>query len=310
MTQIPKTLHYCFGMAPDFGGKPWGLSHHVCVASAIRHIRPERVYFYCEHEPSGPWWDLTRPLVELVRIKAPRSIFGNPVDHPAHRADVVRLQALIRDGGIYLDADVLVHRTFEPLLEHDVVLGAEGRSTRFGTANAVILAKSNAPFLVRWMATYKSFRSTATSHWNEHSVRIPHVLAQQHPDEISIVDYRAFFWPLWTPEHIEWIFNSTRPCVFPETFATHLWDGKSYRYTRGLTPGDVRLHDTNFHRWAAPYLVELPDDYGLSGPEVAWSTRRPRLAERALGVLATMARSARARLAINRLRTQQTTALD
>lgn len=37
-------------------------------------------------------------------------VFGNPVWHYAHKADVIRLEALKEFGGIYLDVDVLVTR--------------------------------------------------------------------------------------------------------------------------------------------------------------------------------------------------------
>ena len=36
------------------------------------------------------------------------------------------MQRLIEHGGIYLDADVLVHRDFDDLLGESVVLGREG----------------------------------------------------------------------------------------------------------------------------------------------------------------------------------------
>jgi hypothetical protein len=45
--------HYMFGMARDFGGKPWSLVHHVCVKSAVERIAPERTYLYYEFEPTG-----------------------------------------------------------------------------------------------------------------------------------------------------------------------------------------------------------------------------------------------------------------
>jgi hypothetical protein len=106
MSRVPKTLHYIFGMASDFGGKPWSLVHHVCLKSAVERIAPQNTLFHYEHEPKGPWWELSRELVTPVRIEAPREIFGRPLDHVAHRADVVRLQTLIEHGGIYLDADV------------------------------------------------------------------------------------------------------------------------------------------------------------------------------------------------------------
>jgi hypothetical protein len=260
ITRIPKILHYTFGMAADFGGKPWGLIHYVCLKSAIAHIKPDQVLFYYEYEPTGPWWALTRGLVTLCPLKAPSEIFGHPLAHVAHRSDVVRLQKLIEHGGIYLDADVLVQRDFDDLLEHSAVLG---RETGVGMANAVILAEPNAPFLVRWLDNYRTFRSKGRDeYWNEHSVELPAKLAQEHPDEITVLSDKAFFWPLWKPDHIEWIFNSTRPIPLDETYANHLWEAAAWPYVEHLTPGQVSAQDTNFHRWARPYLEGLPADYG------------------------------------------------
>lgn len=275
MPKIPKVLIYCFGMAADFGGKPWSLGHYVCVRSAIDRIKPDRVLFFYEHEPSGPWWDLTRGFVDPVEIPAPREIFGNPVDHPAHRADIVRLEKLIELGGIYLDSDVFVHRSFDDLLDHATVLGAEGKGRSIGMANAVILAEPGASFLRRWYDEYKTFRGSAQKHWNEHSVKLPSQLARHHPGEVAILPYRAFFWPTWTVAHLSMIFDSAAPIVSQDTYATHLWEGKSWRYLRNLTPGDVRRHDTNFHRWARPYVADLDDDFGVRGEPVSWESRAP-----------------------------------
>jgi Glycosyltransferase sugar-binding region containing DXD motif len=147
---IPKVLHYCFGMSSDAGGKPWSLVHYACLKSAIEHIKPKDVFFYCEHEPTGPWWELSRGNVTVERVKAPREIFGNPVVHFAHRADIVRLEKLLSRGGIYLDADVFVHTTFDQLLGHAAVLGRQVVDEKdLGLCNAVILAEAQAPFLRR-----------------------------------------------------------------------------------------------------------------------------------------------------------------
>src|ERR1700733_2560707 len=116
MPRIPKTLFYCFGFDATFGGKPWSLVHYVCVRSAIDPLRPQAVFVYYDHEPKGVWWEETLKLVQAVKIRAPREIFGNRLAHAAHRSDVVRLELLLRHGGIYLDADVLVHRGFDELL--------------------------------------------------------------------------------------------------------------------------------------------------------------------------------------------------
>ena len=261
MGRVPRILHYTFGMASDFGGKPWSLVHHVCLKSAVERIAPEQMFFYYEFEPNGPWWELSRALVTPVKIKAPREIFGKPIDNVAHRSDVVRLQKLIEHGGIYLDADVLVQRCFDDLLDHQAVLGQE---EGYGLANAVILAEPQSSFLRRWLEEYHSFQSAPreSEMWNEHSVRLPERLARANPTEITVLPPTAFFWPLWTEEHLNWIFASNKPIPIGNTYANHLWEQAAWSYLEDLTPRQVRSVDTNFHRWAKPLLDGLPDSFG------------------------------------------------
>ena len=262
---IPKTLHYVFGMAPDAGGKPWSLVHYACIKSAIERIRPKDVYFYYEYEPKGPWWELTRRLVNLEKILAPREIFGNPVIHPAHRADVVRLEKLISRGGIYLDADVLVHRSFTDLLGNTTVLGKQVLDgTEFGICNAVILSEPHAPFLERWFFEYRSFRSVGRDrYWDEHSVQVPLRLFREFPDEVTALPHFAFFWPTFRPQDIKLIFDSPEEIDLSKAFATHLWESIAWeRYLEYLTPARVRSVDSNFHRWVRPFVASLSDRHG------------------------------------------------
>ena len=262
---IPKNLHYCFGLSPDFGGKPWSLVHHVCIMSAIAQIKPDHVHFYYQHEPQTAWWELTKPHVTPIRIDAPGEIQGRPLHSAAHKADVVRLIALSDLGGIYLDADVFVHRSFDPLLGHAVVLGQEGPDGHFGVANAVILSEAGAPFLRRWLDQYHWFRGGRTHldpFWSEHSVQLPHVMTKLFPDDVTVVDHQAFYWPLWLDAHLTWIFDSPQPIDLSRSYATHLWESRAWAHLEGLTPGKVRRATSNFAAWATPYLEGVPDDYG------------------------------------------------
>jgi len=279
MSRIPKILHYVFGMARDFGRKPWSLVHHVCLKSAIERLRPDQVFFYYEFEPTGPWWELSRKLVTSVIIEAPQEIFGQRLIHVAHRADVLRLRKLIEYGGIYLDADVLVQRDFDDLLGHSAVLGQEMVCAQYGLGNAVILAEPQSPFLCRWLDGYRSFRSRGEDEFYiEHSVKLPFELAGQYPDEIEVLPHTAFYWPHCNDSHLEWIFASTRKIAGDAPYANHLWQSHSWRYLEDLTPGGVRSVDTNFHRWVEPLIIDLPDDYGA--PSLAG--RFKRLQDRAL----------------------------
>lgn len=61
-----------------------------------------------KHEPTGPWWDLIKPHLTLIKTNVPETIYGREVNHFAHKADLVRLWVLERMGGIYLDIDMYV----------------------------------------------------------------------------------------------------------------------------------------------------------------------------------------------------------
>ena len=46
--------------------------------------------------------------MEMVKQRDVTRIYGNEIEHFAHKADVIRLEVLRDYGGIYLDTDVLV----------------------------------------------------------------------------------------------------------------------------------------------------------------------------------------------------------
>jgi hypothetical protein len=227
-------------------------------------------------------------MVTVKKIIAPREIFGNPLLHAAHRADVVRLEKLLSVGGIYLDADVFVHGSFDRLLSHAAVLGEQRVDGNVvGLCNAVILAEAEAPFLRRWHSEYRSFRSKGRDqYWDEHSVGLPYQLAKQLPDEITTLPYFAFFWPTFTPEDLAMIFDSPAPIDISRAYATHLWETPAWqKYLEHLTPRRVRNNDTNFHYWVRPIIESLPDDYGKPalGARVARGVRRLKHRLRSVG---------------------------
>jgi hypothetical protein len=93
---IPNEYHFIFGLTPS--DKPFSLVHYLAVASCQAVNSPSVINFYFKYEPSGFWWERTKPLVNLVPIEPPEHIFGNALRHPAHKADVLRLQILQERG--------------------------------------------------------------------------------------------------------------------------------------------------------------------------------------------------------------------
>jgi tetratricopeptide (TPR) repeat protein len=245
--QIPRMLHFVFGFKGN-GDLPF----YGCLAirSAL-HFNPGwTAYYYTMNAPSGPHWDSVKDNVTLVQLDD-FSYFGNArVIHYAHKADIVRMLILNQIGGLYLDVDTITQRSFEDLRGHDFVMGvqAAGPNSSSGLCNAVMLGKPGAAFSTRWLREYDYFRSQGRDDlWDYHSVKLPVWLAAKHPEEITVLDYRAFFYPLWT---------NIRGTLFSEA---------SEKYQESLTPAYC------FHLWngtTGVWLDEIDGAYVTSSKSV------------------------------------------
>lgn len=104
--------------------------YHLSIAAALLHQKPERIYLHYRTMPHGSWWDdtvkLCGPVLRLRRVPSLNQIFGRPIFHFAHKSDVLRLEILIQYGGIYLDLDMVLVRSLDPLRMMPTVLAEEG----------------------------------------------------------------------------------------------------------------------------------------------------------------------------------------
>lgn len=198
---IPNKIHFIFGLAPDFGGKPFSFVHYLAVLSAAIVNRPETITIHCAHEPDNRFWAAAKEIAQVRRVDPPAEIFGRPLLHYAHKADVLRLLILQREGGIYLDLDTFCVRPFAPLRQHATVMGIEPHA---GLGNAVILSEPNAEFIRVWLEAYRAFDP---SRWNDLSVRMPYRLAQQNPAAIRVEDPYAFFFPSYDDPMRQWLWQ-------------------------------------------------------------------------------------------------------
>lgn len=250
-------------------GKPFSFAHYLAIASCHAVNRPARINVHYTFEPSGPWWVLARPYITPVVSAEVTAIYGHALEHPAHRADVRRLEILLESGGIYLDMDVLCLRPFAPLLDlvedddaPDVVMGEE---CGVGLCNAIIVSRPGAAFLQRWLESYASFDA---ARWNHHAVRVPRQLADECPGLIHVVDRERFFWPMYWKDHLRAFFLRPDSQFTARSYALHLWESITWPLLRRLTPTQIWLVDCEFSDLVGPYLTPaggpapLPRDAG------------------------------------------------
>jgi len=96
---IPKIIHYCW-----FNEAPLPMSLRICMHSWKKQLPDYEFKLWDIHSFDVNSLDWTREAYELGAL--------------AFVSDYVRLYALYTEGGIYMDTDVFVKKTFDPLLEN------------------------------------------------------------------------------------------------------------------------------------------------------------------------------------------------
>jgi hypothetical protein len=201
--RIPDVFHFVFGLKPQ--KKPFHLLHYLCLESCLQVNRPEAVYFYCHHEPYGPYWDRIKDNLRLVRVSGVALVSNfqyndKAVQHYryAHHSDFIRLEKLVERGGIYADMDTLfVNPLPRRLFDKPFVLGREQDvySRQAGKAlpslcNALIMSPRASEFGRLWL---DRMEGEFDGSWSSHSGFLPRRLSEEHPDWIHVEPPRSFY---------------------------------------------------------------------------------------------------------------------
>lgn len=151
---IPKIIHYCW-----LSGSEYPELVQKCMAS-WHSLLPDYEFML---------WD-------MERVKEIDSLWmGSAIDAKkwAFAADYIRLYALNKYGGIYLDCDVLVKRPFNDLLEREYFIGRERRN--FVLEAAVIGSCPDLEWLKFCLEFYKN-KVFDIRDLNKNSILLPYVM--------------------------------------------------------------------------------------------------------------------------------------
>jgi len=225
--QVARVFHFVYGLK-DSGDLPYFA--YLAMKSAL-HFNPGwHAILYCRYEPRGEYWERLRNAVQVIRIPDFEFFNNARLHHYAHKADVIRLIAINQVGGVYLDVDTITRRSFEDLRDAQFCMGiqAAGPNSVPGLCNAVMIGQAEADFSTRWLEHYDYFRSKGRDDlWDYHSVKLPMLLAEEAPETIRVLSYRAFFFPLWNSIEKE-LFNERRHRLgasLADAYCFHLWNG-------------------------------------------------------------------------------------
>lgn len=129
---IPKIIHYCW-----FGGNPLPESAKKCIASWRKLLPDYEIKEWNESNFDYNSLKFTRQAYKLKKY--------------AFVSDVARINALVQDGGIYIDTDVELIKPLDSFLNCCNFIGLE---TEFKVSTAVIGAEPGSELFKSFLKTY------------------------------------------------------------------------------------------------------------------------------------------------------------
>ena len=155
---IPKIIHYCW-----LSGDKFPPLFKKCINSWKKQLPGWEFRLWdksCLEEINEPW------VHEAYEAKV-----------YSHASDYIRLYAVYKYGGFYLDCDVEVLKDFSPLIELNYVLSLENSNSGYIEA-AIFGAHAGNPYLKKCMERYHNRHFIKDDGSYDYSFIIPDIMMQ------------------------------------------------------------------------------------------------------------------------------------
>ncbi len=208
---IPKKIHYCW-----FGRKPFPELVKKCIETWKQHL-PD--YEFC-------LWNEQNSPMDVPFVKE-----AYTAKKYAFVADYVRFWALYNHGGIYLDTDMYVIRSFDDLLNNECFFAWETKDKNVLSCGIIGCTIENL-FIDRILMKYNSlnFNPNNLSEFIIPRLITPIYEEYDRKEEIKIYDY-DYFYPFPFSERKKQNFLEY---MKSNTYAIHLWNISWYPWYKKL----------------------------------------------------------------------------
>ena len=212
---VPKILHYCW-----FGPRPLPPAYAAYI-DGWRQVMPD--YTVVE------WNDYTLPLVPYVEKAYKYGKWAN-------LANYMRFYALAKLGGIYLDTDIEVIRSFDHLLDNGMFAGWQSNGQ---VNNAVLGARPAHPFILRCL----NDMSTLFDGTERATLSSPHLMTCK----------LAAIYNITTEQHFDNLVEVKGARIYPSRYFYPYWLGETFERDVHVVEDTVCVH-----HWAATWTRGQP----------------------------------------------------
>jgi len=237
----------------DGNQSPFTFVEWLLIKAITLTIKPTKILLHADDEPIGPWYDRAKKYITYNHV-TPLSVTskGINITMVQHKSDFVRLEALIKYGGIYLDLDAIPLKSFDKLLKsgYNVILG---RTIGNYLGVGLMISMPNATLMRDF---YEKSLEVFDGKWTTHSVKLLTNMINEpkYTNDILMLDQNSFFPFSWEEQDRAALFHPDKPeFKWSLSYALHLYNSGG-----GGIPKDaytyVITQNTNFNR-AVKWMV-------------------------------------------------------
>lgn len=201
---IPKKIHYCW-----FGGNELSPLNKRCIEGWKQYLPDWEV---------KKWDESNSPLdVPFIKGALKRKAW-------AHVSDYVRLYALSKEGGIYLDTDVLIVKSFDELIANEMFIGAIYNDW---LGSSIIGSQAGNKHIVKLLGVYNDFDqfdySVNTKFFTEHFQDLGYTDFSNLVEGSDFTIYpNSYFYAY--PKRAGYMQDKVDKYLTPESCSVHLWE--------------------------------------------------------------------------------------
>jgi len=235
--EIPNIIHYIYGLKKQT--EEFSFVYYLSILSNYLINKPLVIYFHYQYLPYGKWWDEAKKYLKLNYINTSNIYWGDKkIIKYAHKADKIRLEMLLKYGGVYMDIDTITYKSYKDLLKYDFVIGIQEEN--YGDdkitlyCNAILFSKKNNIFLKKWIEKYEDYFKP--NGWCEASIHLPfhifNMINENDKKNINILEKEYFYHPSYN--EVDKIFEN-KGFVHDNLLTLHLWNSYSEKYYKNIT---------------------------------------------------------------------------
>lgn len=233
---IPKTIHYCWISGNKFPDKI-----QRCVDSWHKQL-PDYEFVLWDAEKASKIG--SRYVDEAIFYKK-----------YAFAADFIRFYALYTYGGVYLDSDVEVLKSFNDLLGLNYFIGKENSWNAWEPA--ILGAEAGVPWMSQVLSWWKKGKKPFVDIWGRPQMQVLPWICSRQLANYSIKDCKTVD---------EWSWSTDYICRFPsDWFSPKSWETL-----------DLKITENTYciHHFAATWNASIPLDLKLNFFQKCMSTVR------------------------------------